>query len=472
MTDSLNQTKKQKLTKEQFLEKRERELVCELAREMTKRFIREISEALDMQIKDISGIKAPNPDKKLAYQELLDSISKLRGRPLYYPYVSSGLGRGPFVKLLDESVKLDFVCGIGPHILGHCHPDLVKTNIRAALEDTVIQGHLQLGWVYHKLLKKLITIAGRKSSLAQAWFAPSGSMVNENALKVIRQKHKGARKILAFERAFAGRTTLMCEITDNPSIKQGLPTYDEVLRVPFSRDNPKQALKVLKQHWDKEKDNISCFMMELFQGDGGYFLADRSFFVPLLEFCKKKGIAVWFDEIQTFGRSGEFFAFEKLDLGSYVDVCTIGKTFQMSASLWTKEYNPKPGLVSGTFSSSGASFHSALVVLEHLEQAIKTGRIEKIAKNWESALKQLEKESLLSDIEGWGLMWGATPCKSKPQEISKLLQILFQKGLIGFSCGQGSVKRLRFLLPAILEESHIKQAQSLLRESLLEIKKQ
>ena len=436
-----------------------------------KNLIREISEQIDVQTKDITEVKPPNPDKKLAYQEMLDSISQLRGRPLYYPYVSSSLGRGPFVKLLDDSVKMDFVCGIGPHILGHCHPALIRVSLQAAIEDTVIQGHLQLGEIYHDLLQRLTEIAGRKSALAQAWFAPSGSMVNENALKVIRQKHKGARKILAFERAFAGRTTLMCEITDNPNIKQGLPTYDEVLRVPFSREEPQQALKVLKQHWEKEKDNISCFIMELFQGDGGYFLADRSFFVPLLDFCKEKGIAVWFDEVQTFGRSGEFFAFEKLDLGSYVDVCTIGKTFQMAATLWTKEYNPKPGLVSGTFSSNSSSFYSALAVLEFLEKAIEDGTIEKIAKSWHSALKELEKEGLLSDIEGWGLMWGATPFKSKPAEVSKLLQILFQKGLIGFSCGQGSVKRLRFLLPVVLEESHIQKAQKLLRASLLELKK-
>ena len=437
---------------------------------MLSNFIHQLSEELENQTKEICQVKAPSPSKSLEYKTLLDSIAELRGRPLYYPYISSGFGKGPFVKLLDGSVKLDFICGIGPHILGHSHPALIKASLKSAFEDTVMQGHLQMGAVYQKLLKKLIGIAGRKSPLSKAWFAPTGSMVNENALKVIRQKHEGARKILAFERAFAGRTALMCEITDNPAIKEGLPSYDEVLRVPFSREEPSIALKSLKKHWDKERGSLSCFIMELMQGDGGCFLAKREFFVPLLEFCKEKEIAVWFDEVQTFGRSGEFFAFEKLDLGSYVDVCTIGKAFQMSASLWTKEYNPRPGLVSGTFASSSASFHSALVVLEDLESRIQSRRIEAIGKAWESSLKELEKEALLSDVEGWGLMWGATPLKSKPQEVAKLLQILFQKGLIGFSCGQGSVKRLRFLLPAVLEESHIKQASDILRESLLEIK--
>ena len=419
----------------------------------------------------LTGPKTADPNKKQEYGHYLKSIAELRGRPLYYPYLSSGIGKGPLVQLLDGSVKLDFVCGIGPHILGHSHPELIRSSLQGALEDTVMQGHLLMGEIYLKVLQKLMEIAGNNSRLSYAWLAPSGTMVNENALKVIRQKKQGARKIVAFERAFAGRSMMMCEITDNPSIKQGLPSYDELLRVPFCPDHPEKALQVLKQHWEAEKNNISCFIMELFQGDGGYFLAGREFFIPLLDFCKSKGLAVWFDEIQTFARSGEFFAFQKLGLGEYVDVCTIGKALQMSASLWTKEYNPKPGLVSGTFAGSSSSLHSALAVLNILETYIKEGRIEKIHQGWKDRLERLEKESLLSQIEGWGLMWGATPKFSHPDQVSQLLQLLFEKGLICFSCGQGDIKRLRFLLPAVAEEKHLDQAFSILREGLLELKK-
>ncbi len=415
----------------------------------------------------------PDPKRKDQFNKLLKSIAELRGRPLFYPYLSSGLGHGPLVQLADGSVKLDFICGIGPHILGHSHPELMKASLRGALEDAVMQGHLQMGEIYKKLLEKLIFLAGKKSNLAQAWFCPSGSMANENALKVIRQKRKGARKILAFERAFAGRTTLMSEITDNPAVKAGLPSYDEVLRVPFCPNQPTEALLVLKKLWDKEEGNIACFMLELMQGDGGYFRAEPEFFIPLLDFCKSKGIAVWFDEIQTFCRSGKFFAFEALGLGKYVDVCTIGKTFQMSATLWTKEYNPKPGLVSGTFASSSSSFHSALSLLNILEPYMgKGGRIQQIYAGWTSRLKKLEEKSLLSQIEGWGLMVGATPLEGRPEQVSKLLQILFQKGLLCFSCGQGDIKRLRFLLPAVAEDKHLDQAFHILREALLELKKQ
>ena len=434
-------------------------------------FIDKIVNQIKEQSLTLTKPLAPNPNKKDSYTNLLKAISELRGRPLFYPYLSSGLGNGPLVQLADGSVKLDFICGVGPHILGHSHPDLIKASLRGALEDTVMQGHLQMGGVYKELLEKLLLIAGKRSKLAQAWFCPSGSMANENALKVIRQKKKGARKILAFEKAFAGRTTMMCEITDNPVVKVDLPSYNEVLRIPFCPDTPELALQALKTHWNKEKENIACFILELMQGDGGYFRADTEFFIPLLDFCKNKGIAIWFDEVQTFSRSGEFFAFETLGLGQYVDVCTIGKTLQMSASLWTKEYNPKPGLVSGTFASSSSSFYSALAILNTLESYMgEGGRIQKIYTAWVSRLKSLEEESLLSRIEGWGLMIGATPLEGRPEQVSRLLHILFQKGLLCFSCGQGDIKRLRFLLPAVTEDKHLNQAIHILRESLLELK--
>ncbi len=415
-----------------------------------------------------------DPSKRESYYKNLEQIAHLRGRPAYYPYISSGVGHGALVQLLDGSVKLDFICGIGPHILGHSHPEILKASLRGALEDTTMQGHLQFSSIYKEFLEKLLFLARRKSRLRQAWLCPSGSMANENALKVIRQKKEGAKTILAFERAFAGRTTLMAEITDNPSIKQGLPSYDEVLRVPFSPEDPEKSLEVLKKHWNQKGKDIACFMVELMQGDGGCYRASRDFFVPLFEFCREKQIAIWLDEVQTFARSGEFFGFEKLNLGEYVDVCTIGKALQLSASLWTKEYNPKPGLVSGTFSSSSTSLHSGLEVLKILDEKNymgEQGRISQIYEQWVSRLKVLEQENLVSEIEGWGLMIGVTPLDGNPEMVKKLLQVLFQKGLMCYSCGSDLKKRLRFLLPAVVQNENLDQALEILREALLELKK-
>jgi hypothetical protein len=73
-----------------------------------------------------------------------------------------------------------------------------------------------------------------------------------------------------------------------------------------------------------------------------------------MEMCKDHGVAVWDDEVQSFGRTEQMFAFEHFDLGEYVDVFCVGKMTQACATLYTDEYNPKPGLLSGTFTGRDA----------------------------------------------------------------------------------------------------------------------
>ena len=438
---------------------------------MSNRFETLIQSLVDLKTKEGKGLTEvcpPSSENSVRYTHMLRQVSKLRGRPLFYPYIGSGVGQGPFVQLSDGSVKLDFTSGIGVHILGHSHPHLIRAGLVGALEDVVMQGHLQANAIYVRLLEKITQIAQRNSNLTQGWFCPSGSMANENALKILRQKKGGVRHILAFEGAFAGRTGLMLEITDSAKAKEGLPSYGDVLRVPFTPQQPEQALKALKTHWKNKGSQISAFVVEFMQGDGGYHLAPRSFFLPLFQFCRDKEIAIWADEVQTFCRSGEFFAFEKLKLGDYMDVCTIGKSLQLSLTLWTKDYNPKPGLVSGTFASSSSSLHSALAILNFLDQGFMgpSGKIEKIHKNWIAHLKKLESKGLISNIEGWGLMIGVTPLDGREATVRTLLPALFEKGLIVFSCGKGDNTRLRFLIPAIVEEKHLDQAAHILEQAL------
>ena len=103
-------------------------------------------------------------------------------------------------------------------------------------------------------------------------------------------------------------------------------------------------------------------------GEGGYMPAPREFFLPLLQFCREKKIPVWFDEVQTFSRTGELFAFETLDLGEYVDLCTVAKTAQVGLTLYTEEMNPQPGLISGTFSGSSVALSVGIETLDLLQE--------------------------------------------------------------------------------------------------------
>lgn len=85
-----------------------------------------------------------------------------------------------------------------------------------------------------------------------------------------------------------------------------------------------------------------------------------------MDACRRRKIAIWDDEIQTFGRLERMFAYEHFDLGDYVDVLCVGKMTQACATLWTPEFNPRSAILSGTFTGEGPSFRVGQRVIERL----------------------------------------------------------------------------------------------------------
>lgn len=427
---------------------------------------------------DLTGVKGPDTAKTEVLDQLAKGVHAHRGRPLFFKYVGTGRGSGPYVELEDGSVKIDLINGIGIHVLGHGHPEILESSVNAALSDAVMQGNLQPNKEYGSILEKLAELGARSSKLKNVWLCPSGSMANENALKACRQKTNGARMVIAMEKAFAGRTTMMAELTDNDTYRVGLPRYEEVLRVPFydSKDpqSSEKCLEMFKAHVEKHRGNISCFMFEPMQGEGGYTVAPKEYFVPMLEICKKEGIPVFLDEVQTFCRTGEFFAFETLGLGEYVDVVSVAKTLQGGGTFFTEDFNPKPGLISGTFAGSSVALAAGRKILDVLDDGYmgEGGKVQKIHNQFTAMLNELGSttcKGLISDTGGLGLMVAFTPYAGEKDKMLALVKGLFSNGLMCFGCG-ANPSRVRFLLPAILNEKHISEIKAIMEKTLLELK--
>lgn len=424
----------------------------------------------------IEGVRPPDPALEGAAQQEIANLGATRSRPLFYNYLGSGLGRGPYVELQDGSVKLDLINGIGIHLFGHSHPKVVRATLKGALGDVVQQGNLQPNTEYLKFSAKLLEVAKRNSRLNYVWLATCGTMANENALKMARQKNRGTRMIMTFKNAFAGRSTMMTEITDNPAFKVGIPEYGEILRLPFYDPNgPKdKTLNAMKEHVAKHEKNICCFVFEPMLGEGGYRAANREFYIPLMEFCKERGIPIWADEIQTFTRTGNFFAFETHDIGKYIDICTIAKTAQNGATFFTEEFKPDPGLLGGTFSGSTPALTAGLEILNMLDDEGymgPQGKVMQIHKEFVGMLNDLNETSckgLLREAGGLGLMVAVTPLDGTKDKQLALLKSLFKNGLICFGCGSDPY-RIRFLLPAIITSADIQVARKIIEKSVQEL---
>ena len=420
----------------------------------------------------ITGIKPPSRARGGQLVTDAATIADVRSRPLFYDYVGSGAGRGPYVELEDGSVKLDFINGIGVHLFGHAHPDVMRASVRGALGDVVQQGNLQPNQEYVEFGRRVRDIAGRNSRLRHAWISTCGTMANENALKITRQKRGGAPLIVTFENAFAGRSTMMAEITDNSAYKMNLPDYREVLRLPFySANGPNRAHEKLAALIEAHGEKIGCFVFEPMLGEGGYRAANREFFLPLLELCRAHGIPVWADEIQTFARTGNFFCFETYGIGEYIDVCTLAKTAQNGVTLFTADMKPDAGLLGGTFAGSGPSLAAGAEILRLLDEGGYMGAggiIERLHQKFVAMLNDLNETSCrgqLRDAGGLGLMVAVTPFDGSKAKQTALLKRLFAEGLICFGCGHDPY-RIRFLLPAITTEAHISVAREILERSI------
>ena len=435
----------------------------------------------------ITGARPAREGMAETYQGWLQRAADVRGRACLYPYIGSGFGNGPLVELADGSVKWDMINGIGVHMFGHSHPTMVRAQLEAGLSDVCMEGNLQFNADMVELSELIAAEAAKGSDIKYCFMTNSGAMANESALKVCQQKTNGAPRILAFNDCFMGRSTTMAQIGDSAGGRVGIPQNALVDYLPFydELDGPASAcyaMKRLEEYIKRYPGQHSCCIFELVQGEGGFTVAPREFFEPLMKRCKEAGIPVWSDEVQTFGRTETMFRYQGLDLGQYVDVTTIGKMSQICAALYTEEFNPKAGLLSGTFSSSTSAFrvgHAALTTLRDGGYYGAEGKIAKLQAAWRTHCDTLVAEhpeffSPVHDsqmrasedyVSGTGGMMRLTPFGGDRPTIMKALHALFHHGVIAFLCGHGPY-HLRFLAPiGAMEPEHFEPIFDIMRKA-------
>lgn len=406
-----------------------------------------VLECLKDAQKEFHGVEGPKNDDQL----LLEEFAKVRSLPLYYPYIGSGFGAGPLVELVDGSVKYDMISGIGVHYLGHSHSDLVASSFDAALSDTVMQGNLQQNADALELSQRLL----KESSLDHCFLSTSGAMACENALKICFQKNYPKTRVLAFERAFAGRTLALSQITDKPSFREGLPVTIAVDYIPFfdfrnPHESIERTLDILRGHVRRYPRQHAVMCMELVQGEGGFWVGSEEFFKALIDVLKEHSIAIWADEIQTFARTEKLFAFQFFNLQNLIDIVTIGKVSPACATLFRKEFAPKAGLLSQTFTASTSAIRASLTIIDQALQSNffgPNGFISQIYNSTSAGFSRLhQKYGCVHGPYGIGSMLAFTPFDGSEEVAKKFAQKLFHNGVISFVAGSNPT-RLRFLPP-------------------------
>ncbi len=303
-------------------------------------------------------------------------------------------GKGNYVYTADGTPYLDFYGGHAVISIGHSHPRYVD-----AVSRQVSQLAFYSNSVKNTLQQRLADLLGEISGYDdyQLFLANSGAEANENAIK-LASFATGRRRILAFDKAFHGRTSAAVAATDYPRIQAPVNKTDNIVFSPLN--DIEAATRLL------ESQEFAAVIIEGIQGVAGIRMVDDDFLRRLSEVAAATGTLLIADEIQSgYGRTGKFFAHQHA--GIRPDIITsakgIANGFPMSAVLVSPEIRPEKGMLGTTFGGNHLACAAAIAVLEIMRDE---NLVENAARTGERLIARLRAIPEIKEVRGRGLMIG------------------------------------------------------------------
>jgi 4-aminobutyrate aminotransferase len=406
-----------------------------------------------------------------------------------YPLVAKR-GRGALVEDVDDNTFLDFAAGIAVCATGHCHPDVVAAIQKQAGELMHMSGTDFYYPSLVELAEKLASIAPGKDP-KRVYFGNSGAEAVEAAIKLAKY-HTKRDKILAFHGAFHGRTMGALSLTASRSVqRKGFGTLlSGVFHMPYP-DTYRGTYGIRAEHASEDclnylvnelfrrrvdPDEIAAIFIEPIQGEGGYLPAPPEFLHGLEKICRKHGILLVADEVQSgMGRTGSWWAVDQSGIEPDI-ICTakgIASGMPLSAIIAKADVmNWTPGAHASTFGGNPVCIASALATIKLLEG----GLIANARKMGDYILRETadwpEKHKIVGQVRGRGLMIGIEIVrdqitKEKAQDLrNRIVQMAFEKGLLILGSGDTTI---RLCPPLIIDEEQAAFAVQTLDDILSEI---
>ena len=339
-------------------------------------------------------------------------------------------GKGCFVYNAAGTEYLDLYGGHAVISIGHAQPDYVK-----AISEQAARLGFYSNSVENSLQTALAEKLGRASGYGDysLFLCNSGAEANENALK-LASFQTGRAKVLAFSKAFHGRTSGAVAATDNPSIRS---PFNGTPNVEFTPLNDLEAARA-----KLATREFAAVIIEGIQGVSGIHCPTDEFLRGLRAAATETGTQLVLDEIQSgYGRTGRFFAHQWA--GIRPDLITMakgmGNGFPIGGVLIAPHFEARPGLLGTTFGGSHLACAAAIAVLDVMERE---KLVENAADTGEYLLGELRKADGPKEIRGRGLMIGIEIDGSGAEFRKKLL---FGKHVFTGGAGASTVR----LLPAL-----------------------
>jgi 4-aminobutyrate aminotransferase len=431
----------------------------------------------------------PGPKAKQVIERDHEIVSPSYTRS--YPLVAKK-GHGALVDDVDGNTFLDFAAGIAVVSTGHCHPEVVAAIQRQAAELIHMSGTDFYYPNMVELAEKLASIAPGKEP-KRVYFGNSGTEAVEAAIKLAKY-HTKRDKLIAFHGAFHGRTFGSLSLTASRSIqRKGFGTLlSGVFHMPFPDTyrgtygvRPEHASADCLSYLENElfrrrvdPDEVAGIFIEPIQGEGGYLPAPSEFLQGLERICRKHGILLVADEVQSgMGRTGKWWASEHAGIEPDI-ICVakgIASGMPLSAMIARASVmNWTPGAHASTFGGNPVCIAASLATIRLIEtrymaNAARIGEfIFRQTANWR------ERHKTVGDIRGKGLMIGIEfvrdqQTKEKAPDVrNRIVQLAFKKGLLVLGSGDTT---LRLCPPLMIDEEQADFAVKTLDACIAEVER-
>lgn len=314
--------------------------------------------------------------------------------------------------------------------VGHSHPHYVN-KLSEQLQNLGFYSNAVQNSLQQELAARLGKVCGYDDY--KLFLCNSGAEANENALKVA-SFHTGKAKVLAFRKAFHGRTSGAVAATDNPKIQAPFNATQNIVFAPL---NDIEAV-------DKElsKGDFAAVIIEGIQGVAGIYEPTEDFLKGLRSLCDKYGCVLILDEIQSgYGRTGKFFAHQHYDVRA--DIVTMakgmGNGFPIGGIIISPAIKASFGMLGTTFGGNHLACTAALAVLDIIENEHLVENAAKIGEYFATAFKD---DKAIKEYRGKGLMIGL---ELKEEFIGLRDRLLFERHFFTGGAGAGVIR----LLPSL-----------------------
>ncbi len=376
------------------------------------------------------------------------------------------------VRVIDSEGRsyLDAVNGVGCAPLGHGHPRWVAA-LAAQAQRLAAAANSFTSAPQQALARQLAERFPVTS--ARSFFGSSGTEATEAAIK-LAIRATGRSIIVAFERAFHGRTLGALSLTANTAYRHPyVRCLDEaaperpfataqVLRLPWG------DLAAVRAAFASHGRDIAAVFVEPVQGEAGVYPATREFLVGLHGICREHGALLGADEIQSgSGRAGAWSAWTRIvgdDPAFYPDLLWLAKALGggMPIGVCLARADLAQAMGKGThgttFGGNPLACAAALATFEIIDAE---GLLATAAAQLPTlqALAAAEPSPHVHEVRGLGAMIGIQlhPSQSRPGEpIGTAVgdRLMRDHGVLATVCGGHTI---RLLLPFRAGEPELRE---------------